>query len=153
MRKFLFSRKQVTTYLLEFQRINTLPTLHQGVHSQRFRRRSFQFRSWALEDKGKPLSNSIIIIFRNYNKISNIKQRILNMKWKTYIHCFKNLTYRLLLNMCTFNFLRLFHVLWELKSCVRERTCLENNKVTVICKIYDFEYVTYNVRDFSRPGS
>ena len=35
-KKILFSRKQVTKYFLELPRINTFPTLHQGVNSQRF---------------------------------------------------------------------------------------------------------------------
>ena len=41
-KKLLFSRKQVTTYLLEFRRINTFHTLYQGVNSQCSHRESFQ---------------------------------------------------------------------------------------------------------------
>ena len=41
-KKLLFSRKQVTTYLLEFRRINTFYIHHQGVNSQCFCQESFQ---------------------------------------------------------------------------------------------------------------
>ena len=41
MKKILL-RKHETAYFLEFQRINTFQTLHQGVNSQHFRRGSFQ---------------------------------------------------------------------------------------------------------------
>ena len=69
------------------------------------------------------------------------------MKWKTYIPCFKNLTYRWLLNMCTFSFLR-----W-LKYSGNWKVLFVNVLVrkwssTTICKIYDFEYVTYASKRF-----
>ena len=35
-RKFSIPRKQVTTYILEFQRKKTFQALHQGANSQRF---------------------------------------------------------------------------------------------------------------------
>ena len=42
MKIFLFLHKQVATYFLKFEKINTFQTLHQGVNSQRFRCGSFQ---------------------------------------------------------------------------------------------------------------
>ena len=59
-KKIVFSRKQVTMYELEIQRINTLQTLHQGVNSKCFRRKSFQLQSWAMEIKEKPLNDAIV---------------------------------------------------------------------------------------------
>ena len=47
-------------YELEIQRINTLQTLHQGVNSKCFRRKSFQLQSWAMEIKEKPLNDAIV---------------------------------------------------------------------------------------------
>ena len=41
-KKLLFSHKQVTTYLLEFERINTFHILHQGANSHCFHQESFQ---------------------------------------------------------------------------------------------------------------
>ena len=45
------------------------------------------------------------------------------MQEKTHHVAVKNLTYRLLLSICTLNFLRLLHIVRKLKSCVCERTC------------------------------
>ena len=64
MKKFLFSHKQITTYFLESERINTLQTFPEGVNSHCFLQGSFQLLSWAMESKGKPLKDSIIDYFK-----------------------------------------------------------------------------------------
>ena len=38
-----FSREQVKTYCLEFQRVKSLKTLHQGANSQRFHQSLLNF--------------------------------------------------------------------------------------------------------------
>ena len=64
------------------------------------------------------------------------------MKWKTYIPCFKNLTYRWLLNMCTFSFLRLLKYSGNWKVLF-VNILVRKWSSRAICKIYGFEYVTY----------
>ena len=55
---------------------------------------------------------------------------------------FKNLTYRLSLSICAFNFIKMLHVFRTLKSFVSEGF-YEKQFNAEICKIYHFENVTY----------
>ena len=66
-----------------------------------------------------------------------------------FTHCLKNLTYRLLLNMCTFNFSRLIHVLRKLRICVREHTS-ENNQVGQFIKLMISSMERMHVHDFPK---
>ena len=82
-----------------------------------------------MESNGKLLNEFIVDYFRNYNEIWSIRWIIQNMKWKTLICCLKNLTYRLLLNMCMYNFLKL-----EAEKLCLWTYLLENNQVRQFVK-------------------
>ena len=83
-KKLLFWHKEVTTYLLEFLRINTFHMLHQGVNSQSSSQDSFQVWSLAMESKIRLLNHSIIHYFKKLkydfkNKMENIKHEMKNI--------------------------------------------------------------------------
>ena len=138
-------RKQVTRYFLEFQRINTvaLPRSFLRILSVSVEVLfNFDHKQWRV--RGSRSTTPSLIALRNYNKISNGRWRIIIMKSKTYIRCFKSLTYIFLLNICTF-----------LLCCFTYSGTGKAVFVNVLvkkatCKIYDFEYVTYTHTRFVR---